>query len=120
MGKRVDREIEEILEKFNESQESTSSGKAPHNSVLRKTAKNMLRNRFSPRNFLLSGVALLLTALVLNMFGNAAPISPFLVLGIISFILGYAMFISRTGSKYELRWRGQLVDYTKDQPRKRK
>ena len=118
MGKRVDQEIDEILGKFEEMEESNHLNKSGNPNLVQKLIRH-LRDRFSPRNLMIVGAALLFTALILNMFENI-PVGPLLVLGIISFIGGYALFISRTGAKYELRWRGQSVNYKQTRPRKRK
>lgn len=121
MGKRIDQEIEEILGKFEENQEFNHLKKNENGKFIRKSPNPLrfLRGRISSRYLMISGIAFLLTALFLNMFENI-PVGPFLILGIISFIGGYALFISRTGAKYELKWRGQSVDYKQNQSRRRR
>ena len=114
MPGRMDREIEEILERSEEV--LTSQSRTPRKSRRRGSSRwsrpgwTRLGGSISPGRVFLASVALLLTALILNVAG-AGPVAVLFWLGLVLFIVAYALFFVRSSSSPELRWRGKPVDY---------
>ena len=114
MPGRMDREIEEILERSeavlaSESRKPRKSRKEG-SSRWSRPGWTRLGDTFSPGRIFLAGGALLLTALVLNVAG-AGPVAFFFWPGLILFVFAYALFFRRSKSTPELHWRGRPVDY---------
>ena len=114
MPGRMDREIEEILERSEAVLASES--RKPRKSQSRGASRwsrlgwTRLGNPFSPGRVFLAGGALLLTALILNVAG-AGPWALLFWPGLILFVFAYALFFVRSSSTPELHWRGKPVDY---------
>ncbi len=116
MPGRMDREIEEILERSeavlaSESRKPRKSGKRGPSRWSR-PGWTRLGGTFSPGRIFLAGGALLLTALILQL-ASTGPVAVFFWLGLILFVFAYALFFVRSSSTPELHWRGRPVDYGK-------
>ena len=114
MSERYKKEIEEILQQAGELAPSKRSrGSGP--SFLKLIWLNLARAvggktwSFSPGRVMLIGLALLLSALIMQ-----AVVPGIVALlawgGLVLLIVGYAMFFIRP-PKIEKRWRGQSIDY---------
>ena len=114
MSGRMDREIEEILARSEEV--LTSQPGKPQRSRRQGSSRwsrpgwTRLGGSISPGRVFIASVALLLTALILNVAG-AGPVAVLFWLGLVLFIVAYALFFVRSSSPPELRWRGKPVDY---------
>ena len=114
MPGRMDREIEEILERSEavlaSQPQKPRKGRSRGQSRWSRPGWPRLRGAFSPGRAFLAGGALLLTALILNVAG-AGPWVWLFWPGLILFVFAYALFFVRSGSTPELHWRGKPVDY---------
>ena len=117
MAQRYQREIEEILGEVNDE--------GAHEAGSKRTARSRAESRprpgdrvrmspsvrfqFSPGWLLTAGVALLIGALLLTMFGVsfAAPVA---WLGVGLFVLAYVLFFARPRRTVDRRWRGQSIE----------
>ena len=114
MGKKYQREIEEILK---QAGEIAPVGRPRKRSAWLPTevwryVAGSVRNRsdrFSPGRLMFIGVALLLSTLL---FRTIVPwaIAPLAVVGVIVFVVGYAMVFIKPRPRYEKRWRGQSIE----------
>ena len=113
MSDKYQREIEEILEASGEKP-VPESGKRRDSRGGNLPRANLSRGRGSgvqlPGKLFLASVALLLTALLVNVTGGS--FSHLLVWGaLILFFVAYALFfIGRPGNTPEKRWRGRPID----------
>ncbi|MBI4298725.1 MAG: hypothetical protein HY666_03095 [Chloroflexi bacterium] len=64
---------------------------------------------FSPARLLLVSVVVLLSALVLRAM-SPGLVAPLVWVGLILFIIAYALFFVSAGTPYEKRWRGRLIE----------
>ena len=114
MPGRMDREIEEILERSEAvlppQPRKPRKGRRQDSSRLSRPGWTRLRSSFSPGRVFLAGGALLLTALILNVAGAGSWAFLFWP-GLILFVFAYALFFVRSSSPPELHWRGRPVDY---------
>ena len=114
MPGRMDREIEEILERSEAvlASESRKPRKSRNkgSSGSSRPGWTRLGGTFSPGRVFLAGGALLLTGLILNIAGTG-PAGILLWVGLILFVFAYALFFVRSSSTPELHWRGRPVDY---------
>lgn len=113
MSERYQREIEEILQQVGESTPTKEPRKAEKNSLLAPLSRigRGIGNHIylSSRRLMTIGVALLLSAILVSaMFPGL--FGPFVWLGLILFILVYALFFARFNHKMERRWRGRPVE----------
>ena len=65
--------------------------------------------KFSATKLMLASFAMLLLALILGAF-KVMSVLPLVVVGLILFVIAYALFFVRPGSSYEKRWRGRLIE----------
>ena len=118
MSSRYQREIEEILESAGESAPPKSQKTPRRQGFFRLVwlyAKQSLRGgtwSITPGRVMLTGFVLLLTGLVLQVFG-LGTIGLLAWAGLLVFIIGYGMVLARP-PKIEKRWRGQLIDDRKE------
>lgn len=119
MAQRYQREIEEILEKANESQpneggtkRATSRSKEPQPKKPRRASPAFSSFHFSPSRLLVAGVALLFIALILNATGTGfAAVAAWVGIGLL--VAAYISFFTRPRRGTERRWRGEIIE---DQP----
>ena len=119
MSERYQREIEEIL---GDSQELPQGKSLPKERsiarILLAALGRFLGGRgwgLSPGRIMLGSLGLILIAFLFraSMPGLVAPIA---WVGLVVFILGYALFFINPSGSYEKRWRGQVIE---SQPRLR-
>ena len=113
MSERYQREIEEILQEVGESTPTTEPGKVEGNSLLApifrigRSIGNLVF--LSSRRLMTIGIALLVAA-ILSSIIFPGLLGPIVWLGLILFILVYALFFARPSLKTEKRWRGRTID----------
>ena len=118
MSSRYQREIEEILESAGEVAPPKPRKTPRRHGFFRLVwlyAKQSLRGgtwSITPGRVMLTGFVLLLTGLVLQVFG-LGTIGLLAWAGLLVFIIGYGMVLARP-PKIEKRWRGQLIDDQKE------
>ena len=113
MSERYQREIEEILQQVGESTPTKEPGKAEKNSLLALFSRigNGIGSviYLSSRRLMTIGIALLLSAILVSAIFPGL-LGPFVWLGLILFILVYALFFARPSLKMERRWRGRPIE----------
>jgi hypothetical protein len=113
MPERYQREIEEILQDVGESTPIKEPVKSNRSSLLSPFASfgRSIDNRvyLSARRFMAIGIVLLLSALFVSVV-DAGFLGPFIWLGLIMFILMYALFFAWPNQGPEKRWRGRLIE----------
>lgn len=113
MSERYQREIEEILQQVGESTPVQESEKPSRNSLSSPFASfaRGIGNRvyLSPGRFMAIGIILLLSAIFVSAVFPGF-VGPFIWLGLIMFILIYAIFFARPNQGSEKRWRGRLIE----------
>lgn len=113
MSERYQREIEEILQQVGEATPTKEPRKAGKNSLLSpifrigRSIGNLIY--LSSRRLMTIGIALLLSAIFVSIIFPGL-LGPLVWLGLIIFILVYAMFFARPNLKMDKRWRGRSVD----------
>ena len=110
MSKRLEREIEEILQ---QAELPPPSPKA-HRGGGRRAGWGSYRvqDALQPKKLFLVSLVLFLSWLVLWSAGAGGPWrSVFFSLALVLFIVGYALYFVRSENTPERRWRGQVVDY---------
>ncbi len=114
MSERYQREIEEILRQAGEhtpTKEPARSHRRVPSSALRAIGRgiaNLIYHHSSGRLLAIGAVLLLLAVLVSVI--SPGFLGPFVWLGLILFILGYALFFARPGGGPEKRWRGRSIE----------
>jgi len=113
MSERYQREIEEILQEVGDSTSIKESVEVKKSSLLDSFAHigRGIGNHIylSSGRLMTIGIILLLVAIFVSaMFPG--PLGPFVWLGLILFILIYALFFARPNPNLEKRWRGRLVE----------
>ena len=108
MSKRLEREIEEILQQADvpPNSEKAHRGGGRHFDSRSYRIQDALR----PKRFFIVAGLLALSWLVLNATGIGLA-GLFGWLALVLFIAGYALYFVRSESSTERRWRGQVVDY---------
>ena len=113
MSERYQREIEEILQQVGESTHTKEPDKAKKNSLLALFSRigNGIGSviYLSSRRLMTIGIALLLSAILVSAI-LPGLLGPFVWLGLILFILVYALFFARPSLKMERRWRGRPIE----------
>jgi hypothetical protein len=113
MSERYQREIEEILQQVGESTPTKEPGKAEKNSMLAPFSRvgrgigNLIY--LSSRRLVTIGIALLVSAILVSVIFPGL-LGPIVWLGLILFILVYALFFARPNPNMEKRWRGRVVE----------
>ena len=114
MPERFQREIEEILEHSEDSPETPSrqpnkrTRKSP--SRRRDGSSGWLGEVLAPARLFMASVALLIAALILNVAGTGLAALLFW-LGLILFVVAYAVYFVRSEKGPERHWRGRVVEY---------
>ncbi|MSQ41399.1 MAG: hypothetical protein EXR55_07095 [Dehalococcoidia bacterium] len=118
MPSRYQREIEEILSQTGKTgpqlpetpkAESQSASGGWGSVVARAFA--LLPWRVSPAKLMLSSAGIMLAAFLLNNF-NSPVVGPLVIVGIILFIVAYALFfLPSSRPTAERRWRGRPMEY---------
>ena len=113
MSERYQREIEEILQQAGEHTPTKEAERAHRRSTTsafggigRGVAGLIYR---SSSRLLAIGAVLLLLAILVSVI-LPGFLGPFMWLGLILFILVYALFFARPGSSPEKRWRGRAIE----------
>ena len=108
MSKRLEREIEEILQQAEmppaTEKAQRGGGRLPDSRSFR------IQDALRPKRFFIVAGLLALSWLVLNAAGLGLG-GVFGWLALVLFIAGYALYFVRSESTPERRWRGQVVDY---------
>ena len=110
MGKRYEREIEDILKQAGEAAPRRNSVNLP--ALVWRSAVRPLRDRsvaFSPGRLMLAGVVFLLATLLFHTF-LPWTVAPLAVAGVVLFVVGYGMFFVKPRSRHEKRWRGKVIE----------
>ena len=113
MSERYQREIEEILQQVGDSTPTKESGEAKRSSLLTPFARigRGIGNHLylNSGRLMTIGIVLLLVAVFVSaMFPG--PWGPFVWLGLILFILVYALFFARPNRNSDKRWRGRPIE----------
>ena len=113
MSDRYKREIEEILRRagYANGQMRTSKKRLPFPLLIWRSIKQSSPGRFcsfTPGRIMMLAVSMLMSALLLNVFGLGI-VGPIAWIGLVLFIIGYAMFFLRPRT-VEKRWRGQPIN----------
>ena len=115
MAERYQREIEEILEKVESDavlpRVRPTRQAGPATRFFRSLGQRLGRPRLgvSPGRLMLVSLALLLSALVVNMV-QPGLVAFFLWGALVVFLVAYALFFIRPSDRYEKRWRGRPVE----------
>lgn len=113
MSERYQREIEEILQQVGDSTPTKESAEAKKSSLLAPFARigRGIGNRIYLRSgrIMTIGIVLLLSAILVSAIFPGL-LGPFVWLGLILFILIYALFFARPSLNTEKRWRGRLIE----------
>ena len=113
MPERFQREIEEILEHSEDSPKDSPrqpGKKAKGPSGRGGMFSGWLGDVLAPSRLFMASGGLLLTALVLNVAG-AGLAGLLFWLGLVLFIVAYAIYFVRSEKGPERRWRGRVVEY---------
>ena len=113
MSERYQREIEEILQQVGEgtpNKESKQTGRGFLLAPLSRFFRGVGAHLYLSSGRLMTIIVVLLLSAILVSAIFPGLLGPFVWLGLILFILGYALFFARPGSKMEPRWRGRPVD----------
>ena len=112
MSERYQREIEEILQQVGESTPTKEPRKPERNSLLAPISRvarsigNLIYE--SSQRLMTIGIALLILAILASVIFPGL-LGPIVWLGLIIFILVYALFFARPNIKTEKRWRGRTI-----------
>jgi hypothetical protein len=113
MSNRLDEELDEILKKTQDLPAASKPRKpAKEGGSGSGTLAAGIRRVLSPRVLFITSLALFLSALLLqNVAGGLVGV--FFWLGLILFIVAYALFFARPrDTQSQVRWRGKVVEYT--------
>jgi len=113
MSERYQREIEEILQEVGDSapaKENLEAEKSSPMSLFARIGRGVGNHIYLSSGRLMTiGIILLLVAIFVSaMFPG--PLGPFVWLGLILFIIIYALFFARPNANPEKRWRGRPVE----------
>ena len=113
MSERYQREIEEILRQAGEhtpTKEPARAHRRPPSSALRGIGRGVANLIYhSSSRLLVIGAALLLLAILVSVI-SPGFLGPFVWLGLILFVLVYALYFARPGGNVEKRWRGRSIE----------
>ena len=113
MSERYQREIEEILQQVGEATPGNEPREAKGSSLLAPLARigRGIGNHIylSSGRLMTIGIVLLLAAILASAIFPGF-LGPFVWLGLILFILVYALFFARPNRKTDKRWRGRSID----------
>ena len=118
MSDKYQKEIEEILRRADEARPDDKAGAPGKQAGAPRGTSNPLGRiptrpgfKISAGKVMLTSFAFLIIALVLGTAGVASQgFLVVLVLGLILFVVGYALFFVRPTPSYEKRWRGRLIE----------
>lgn len=114
MDKRLESEIQEILEKSTSNFSNLDEVPRIENSTPRPSFLRKIHARFSTKRFLLVGISLMLSAVIVGMISPEFKSGFLFWTGLTLFIIAYAFYFTRPPSNSHLRWRGRPVKYEKD------
>ena len=110
MGKRYEREIEEILHQDNMKAIPEKHGFFDRVFMRRSISDpNRKTRRLTGSQFFLASISLLLVAVLLNSLGMGFALGVAWV-GLILFVISYFVFFMQSSKPIEKRWRGQLLE----------
>ena len=110
MGKRYEREIEEILHQDNMKAIPEKRGFFDRVFMRRSISDpNRKTRRLTGSQFFLASISLLLVAVLLNSLGMGFALGVAWV-GLILFVTSYFVFFTQSSNPIEKRWRGQLLE----------
>jgi hypothetical protein len=110
MPERLQREIEEILEHSEGSPKDSPRQPGKKGKGSGGIFGGWLGDALAPSRLFMASGALLLTALILNVAG-AGLAGLLFWLGLVLFIVAYAIYFVRNEKGPERRWRGRAVEY---------
>ena len=110
MGKRYEREIEEILHQDNMKAIPEKRGFFDR-VFMRRSISDPSRKtrRLTGSQFFLASISLLLVAVLLNSLGMGFALGVAWV-GLILFVVSYFVFFTQNSKPIEKRWRGQVLE----------
>jgi len=110
VGKRYEREIEEILHQDNMKAIPEKRGFFDRVFMRRSISDpNRKTRRLTGSQFFLASISLLLVAVLLNSLGMGFALGVAWV-GLILFVTSYFVFFTQSSNPIEKRWRGQLLE----------
>ena len=112
MSERYQREIEEILGQVGDPKPENKPKRGRTNPILALFSRvgRAVGDRvyLNPGRLMFTALALLLSAILVSAIVPGL-IGPIVWVGLILFIMAYALFFARPGAKLEKRWRGRLL-----------
>jgi len=120
MDRRLEREIEEILEKSTgQSSEFGVSTIHPGEEIRSKQPLvDRIRKKISIKPLFITGGLLMLSALIVGIISPGMKSGILFWSGLTLFITAYAFYFTRPSSNSQLRWRGRLIRYEDDSSRR--
>ena len=120
MDRRLEREIEEILEKSTgQSSEFGVNTIHPSEEIRSKQPLvDRIRKKISIKQLFITGGLLMLSALIVGIISPGMKSGILFWSGLTLFITAYAFYFPRPSSNSQLRWRGRLIKYDDDSSRR--
>ena len=120
MDRRLEREIEEILEKSTgQSSEFGVNTIHPSEEIRSKQPLvDRIRKKISIKQLFITGGLLMLSALIVGIISPGMKSGILFWSGLTLFITAYAFYFTRPSSNSQLRWRGRLIKYDDDSSRR--
>ena len=120
MDRRLEREIEEILEKSTgQSSEFGVNTIHPSEEIRSKQPLvDRIRKKISIKQLFITGGLLMLSALIVGIISPGMKSGILFWSGLTLFITAYAFYFTRPSSNSQLRWRGRLIRYEDDSSRR--
>lgn len=120
MDRRLEREIEEILEKSTvQSSEFGSNIIHPSEEIRSKRPLvDRIQKKISIKQLFITGGLLMLSALIVGIISPGMKSGILFWSGLTLFITAYAFYFTRPSPNSQLRWRGRLIKYDDDSSRR--
>ena len=121
MDRRLEREIEEILEKSTGKSSGLNSEEIQpiRESHKEESIADRIRKKIFVKQFLITSVALMLSALIVGVISPGIKSGFLFWSGLTLFIVTYAFYFTRPSPSSQLRWRGRPVKYDDNSPRQK-
>ena len=119
MDRRLEREIEEILEKSTGQSSEFSVNTIHHSQEIRskQSLVERIQKKISIKQLFITGGLLMLSALIVGIISPGMKSGVLFWSGLTLFIAAYAFYFTRPSSNSQLRWRGRPIRYDDDSPR---
>ena len=120
MDRRLEREIEEILEKSTpQSSEFGVNPIHPSEEIRSKQPLvNRIKKKISIKQLFITGGLLMLSALIVGIISPGMKSGILFWSGLTLFIAAYAFYFTRPSPNSQLRWRGRPIRYDDDSSRR--